>query len=67
MTTNRRIVATVTATITTVGLCPLFAVAQAERIVFPDEHETYAQEFQQDPIIPPTVDGVGGLTDEEVV
>lgn len=41
-------------------------VAQAERIVAPEEQDAYVQEFFQDGDTTPMVDGSGGLTDAEI-
>lgn len=42
------------------------ANTKAEKMVTPEQHDAYVQEFQQDPERGPVVDGVGGYTDEEV-
>lgn len=45
---------------------PAVATAQADRTIAPEEIDAYVAEFQQDPVIPPVVDGVGGVTDAEL-
>ncbi|WP_053545581.1 hypothetical protein [Corynebacterium deserti] len=42
------------------------ANAQAERIVGPEDHDAYVQEFYQDGDRTPVVDGSGGLTDADI-
>ncbi|QDQ21903.1 hypothetical protein FOY32_07015 [Corynebacterium glutamicum] len=42
------------------------ASAQSERVVPPEERDAYVTEFQYNAATPSVVDGVGGLTDEEV-
>ncbi|MDO5668924.1 MAG: hypothetical protein Q4G50_02855 [Corynebacterium sp.] len=45
---------------------PAVATAHADRAIAPEEIDAYVAEFQQDPVIPPVVDGVGGVTDAEL-
>ncbi|MDO5671019.1 MAG: hypothetical protein Q4G50_13595 [Corynebacterium sp.] len=45
---------------------PAVATAQAERTIAPEDIDAYIKEFHQDPITPPVVDGVGGVTDAEL-
>ncbi len=66
MRTWKKMVAILAATLMTGGLVPAVAHAQAERIVAPEERDAYVAEFEQDPVVPPVVDGVGGITDEEL-
>lgn len=42
------------------------ATAQTERVVAPEEQDAYVAEFHYDPNDPPVIDGVKGLTEEEI-
>lgn len=53
-------------TLIAVGLLSPVATAQSERIIAPEDRDTYVSEFQYDVNNPPVVDGVGGLTEAEI-
>ncbi|WP_143336673.1 LGFP repeat-containing protein [Corynebacterium pacaense] len=63
---RRRATGILTAALMIAGITAPVASAQAERVITPEQHDAYVQEFQQDPVRPPVVDGVGGYTDDEV-
>lgn len=63
---RRKVVGAFAATLMATGLMSPVASAQSERVVPPEERDSYVTEFQYDADNPPVVDGVGSLTDEEI-
>lgn len=63
---RRKLVGALASTLIAVGLLSPVATAQSERIIAPEDRDTYVSEFQYDANNPPVVDGVGGLTEAEI-
>ena len=63
---RRKLVAVLAAALVFTGSMSPVASAQSERVVPPEERDAYVTEFQYNAATPSVVDGVGGLTDEEV-
>lgn len=63
---RRKLIGAFAATMVGVGLMSPVATAQTERVVAPEEQDAYVAEFHYDPNDPPVIDGVKGLTEEEI-
>ncbi|WP_231598732.1 hypothetical protein [Corynebacterium occultum] len=63
---HRKVLAAASAVFMSVGLMSPVATAQTERVVAPEEQDAYVAEFNYDPNDPPVIDGVKGLTEEEI-